>query len=204
MKGMSRKIDGQAGALPRAVRGVLWLGGAAALAVSLGACSGDDITRSFGLVRDAPDEFEVTTRAPLSMPPDFTIRPPRPGAPRPQEQSSATAAESALVPQAALATSGAGLTPGQEALISQAGPAAPPNIRQRVEAEASLETPDRGLTDRLMFWKPPPQPGIVVDPSKEAQRIRQNAALGQPLDQGDTPIIQRGRPAGGSGFLGLF
>ena len=47
---------------------------------ALAACSGDELTRTFGLTRDAPDEFQVTTRAPLSMPPDFNLRPPRPGA----------------------------------------------------------------------------------------------------------------------------
>ena len=41
-----------------------------------------------------------------------------------------------------------------------------------------------------MFWRPTPPPGIVVDPQKEAQRIRENAALGRSQDTGDTPIIQ--------------
>jgi hypothetical protein len=170
--------------------------------IVLGGCSGSDITRTFGLNREAPDEFQVTTRAPLSMPPDFTIRPPRPGAPRPQEQTDTTAAEAALVPEAALAQSSAAPTPGQSALVSAAGPAAPADIRRKVEAEAALDSPGQSLTDRLMFWKPTPPPGIVVDPSKEAARIRTNAALGQDIDQGDTPIIQRNRAS--SGFLGLF
>jgi len=33
------------------------------------------------------DEFAVVTKAPLIMPPDYNLRPPRPGAARPQEQS---------------------------------------------------------------------------------------------------------------------
>ena len=53
----------------------------AACGFGLAACSGDELTRTFGLTRDAPDEFQVTTRAPLSMPPDFTLRPPRPAPP---------------------------------------------------------------------------------------------------------------------------
>lgn len=31
-----------------------------------------------------PDEFDVATAPPLAIPPDFTLRPPEPGAPRPQ------------------------------------------------------------------------------------------------------------------------
>ena len=41
-----------------------------------------------------------------------------------------------------------------------------------------------------MFWRTPPPPGVVVDPQKEAQRLRENAALGQSPETGDTPIIQ--------------
>ena len=44
-------------------------------------------------------------------------------------------------------------------------------------------------------------PGTVIDPARENQRLRQNAALGQPGDAGDTPIIQRRRPGL---FSGLF
>lgn len=164
---------------------------AAIALVALGGCAGEDITRTFGLVRDAPDEFQVTTRAPLSMPPDFSLRPPRPGATRPQEQSTRSAAESALVPQSALDSGGAAPSAGQQALLGQAGPAAPADIRRKVEAEASLDQPGRSFTDRLMFWKSTPPPGITVDASKEAQRLRENSALGQNIEQGDTPIIQR-------------
>ena len=48
----------------------------------------------------------------------------------------------------------------------------------------------RVVADKLMFWRKPPPPGIVVDPEKEAQRLRENAALGQSQETGDTPIVQ--------------
>lgn len=166
--------------------------------LALGACSGDELTRTFGLTRDAPDEFTVTTRAPLSMPPDFSIRPPRPGATRPQEQSTRRAAEAALVPDVALGTNGGGVTPGQQALMQSAGPAAPTDIRNEVNAEAALDRPSQTLTDRLMFWRDPPPAGTLVDPVRESQRLRQNAALGQNPESGDTPIIQRKK----NGLLG--
>src|SRR3954454_1646571 len=75
---------------------------AAALAAPLAGC-GPDTARNFGFTRDAPDEFQVTTRAPLSMPPALGQLPtPRPGAERPQELSQRQAAEATLVPGAAL------------------------------------------------------------------------------------------------------
>lgn len=171
-------------------------------ALSLTACSGDELTRTFGLSRDAPDEFQVTTRAPLSMPPDMTLRAPRPGATRPQELTQRQQAEAALAPDTVLGTGpSAGMTPGQQALLAAAGPAAPANIRNRVDNEAALDTPPRSFTDRLMFWQAAPPPGTQVDPARESARLRQNAALGQPTAVGDTPIIQRRRQGL---FTGLF
>jgi hypothetical protein len=171
--------------------------------LSLSACSGD-LERTFGLTRDAPDEFTVTTRAPLSMPPDYTLTPPRPGATRPQELSPTQQAEAALVPDTAIAGNGnAGPeSPGQQALVGQAGPPAPADIRDTVNAEQKLDVPQRGLTERLMFWKSAPTPGTLLDPSAESQRLRENAALGQPPTVGQTPIIQNKKPS--SGWLGIF
>jgi len=176
----------------------------ALLAVALGplATCGEDLSRDFGFTRDAPDEFRVTTRAPLSMPPDYTVRPPRPGAPRPQEASERTQAEEALAPQIALSGPGnSGLTPGQSALISQAGPAAPHDIRAKVDAEAQLDRPSQTFTDRLMFWKAAPLPGTIVNAQKESQRLRANAALGQSVEAGDTPIVE---PPHHGWFDGIF
>jgi hypothetical protein len=162
-----------------------------AAGLALAGC-GDSFNRTVGLVRDAPDEFTVTTRAPLAMPPSFELPPPQPGAPRPQERPERRQAEEALVPQTALGDSNAAApeTPGQQAVVRAAGPPAPPNIRQEVNAEASLDRPRETLTDRLMFWDSPPPPGTIVDPRKESQRIRENAALGQSVETGDTPIVQ--------------
>ena len=160
--------------------------------LSLAGC-GDDLSRTIGLTRDAPDEFTVTTRAPLSMPPDYTLRPPRPGASRPQELSERAQAEAALSPTTDLGGPAPTMSPGQQALIASAGPAAPRDIRAQVDADAQLDQPGQSFTDRLMFWKPAPPPGTAVDPQKEARRLRQNAALGETVTTGDTPIIQQRR-----------
>jgi hypothetical protein len=167
--------------------------------LSLAACG--DVERSFGLVRDAPDEFTVETRAPLSMPPTYAIRAPEPGAARPQEISAPQAAEAALVPDTALGGPPAGpVTPGQQALVQEAGPPAPPDIRQKIASESSLDQPSRSLTDRLLFWKSTPPPGAPIDPVKESERLRENAALGQPPTAGETIIQDKPK----SSFLGIF
>jgi hypothetical protein len=55
-----------------------------------------DFKKSIGLEPTLPDEFAVESRAPLTLPPDFELRPPSPGAPRPQEKASNQQAKQAI------------------------------------------------------------------------------------------------------------
>ena len=157
---------------------------------------GGDVSRTLGLTRDAPDEFSVVTRAPLSLPPSLGgLPPPRPGATRPQELSAREQGESTLAPGAALGQ-GRSARPsgGETALLTQAGatPGSSGDIRRRVDEESfRLDRPSRSFTDRLVFWQDPPPPGTAIDAQRESQRLRENAALGRPSVDGDTPIIQR-------------
>ena len=182
---------------PRLVRSVI-LGGTVIL---LAGCGSDKLSRTFGLTRDAPDEYTVTTRAPLSMPPDYNLRPPRPGAPRPQEQSERQQAEEALVPQLALAAPKGTASAGQAALVQEAGAPAPADIRRKVDQDAHAASADKGFIDKLLYWQKPDVDQVQVDAGKESQRLRQNAALGQGPDAGTTPIIQQ-KPQ--SWFRSLF
>jgi hypothetical protein len=166
----------------------LLLGGSLIL---LGGCSSDKLARTFGLTRDAPDEYTVTTRAPLSMPPDYNLRPPRPGAPRPQEQSERQQAQETLAPQMALNAPQGSASPGQTALLDQTGPAAPGDIRNQVDQDANNAANDDGFVDKVLYWRKPNTQAVQVDAPAEAQRLRQDAALGQPPNVGDTPIIQQ-------------
>lgn len=143
------------------------------------------------------------------MPPDMSSLPvPRPGASRPQERSLREQAEAALVPSLALeaprSRASTGRSAGEVALVASAG-GAPANdsIRQQVDEESlRLERPARSLTDRLMFWREAPPPGIPVDPGRESQRLRENAALGRDSTDGQTPIIQPQRRGWFSGLFG--
>lgn len=62
----------------------------AALIAVTAACS------SGGLDRKRPDELAVSRAAPLVVPPDFALVPPKPGTPRPQEADSSTQALEAM------------------------------------------------------------------------------------------------------------
>jgi Protein of unknown function (DUF3035) len=55
-----------------------------------------DLRQIVGMDQGGPDEFAVETRAPLTIPPDFNLRPPQPGAPRPQEVTATERAEQVI------------------------------------------------------------------------------------------------------------
>ena len=88
---------------------------------------------------------------------------------------------------------GSGMTPGESALLSHVGTeAAPDDIRARIDREsAQLATDDRGLIERMMFWRELPPPGDVVDAGEESRRLQENTALGKPTTDGETPRIER-------------
>lgn len=150
-----------------------------------------NIMESLGLVPPTPNAFLVTTQPPLAIPPNLNKLPtPEPGAARPQEVSLRLRAEETLVPEVALAGTDGPDSAGQRALVAAAGPAAPPNIQAELAKEKSPQQSQEGPLSWLMFWRPSPPPGVVVDPVKEARRLQMNAALGRPPTYGQTPIIQ--------------
>ena len=173
--------------------------GCCALALALSACS--DFRAAIGLDKRAPDEFAVVSRAPLILPPDYRLRPPEPGAPRPTETSPREDAETAVFEDARTEDAGAesatGGTPGEAALLDRAGTAdADPGIRRLLDREhATRVEEDEGFLDALLFWQEDAPPGEVVDPEGEARRLRENEALGAPVTAGETPTIKQGEKA---------
>ena len=63
--------------------------------------------------------------------------------------------------------------------------------RMHEDESSALVEADKGMFDKLLFWQKPQPPGVVVDPEKEAQRLREASALGKPADEGKVPVIER-------------
>lgn len=161
------------------------------LGVSLSACGG--VKESLGLNRKAPDEFAVVKRAPLAMPPDYALRPPRPGAPRPQEQATSQQARQAVFGGEEPQPVSNAKTDGESLLLQKAGGnAADPNIRRKVDKEtASLQDRNVPVAKKLLGlggaeFEPS---ATVVDQAAEAERLRENAEQGKPVTEGETPSI---------------
>lgn len=140
-------------------------------AAALGACS-----HGVGGGKTVPDEFRVVAKAPLIVPPDYALRPPAPGEPRPQELQPESEARLALLGKQAAVTR----SEGENLLVAKAGASrADPLIRYVIDDEyGSLAHKERSFSDRVMFWRKG-QPQAVG-----ATEAASNAKLSQaaPLD----------------------
>jgi hypothetical protein len=169
---------------------------------SLGGCAG--AKRAFGMAKVAPDEFTVVTKPPLVMPPDYSLRPPRPGAPNPSLIEPAANAEIALFGREGMSENAMGYTNGEASLLETTGGAgADPNIRKVLNAEtASLIEKDNSIADKILFWQEASkEKSEVIDPVKEAERLKG----GKPAAESDeTSKKPAAKPKKKGWFDGLF
>jgi hypothetical protein len=120
---------------------------AAGLAVLTSGCG---IGKAVGTGKNSPDEFAIATKAPLVVPPDYSLRPPRPGETRPQELSPSERAQQVLLGD----TSAAPPSAGEQLLLRKAGAlGTDASIRHLLNAEnGGRVEKDRSLANQLMFW----------------------------------------------------
>lgn len=150
-----------------------------------------NVKKNLGLERSAPDEFTVMHRAPLSMPPDYALRPPQPGAPRPQDAVVEEQAKAAVFGENA-GTAEAAHGSADETLLKNAGAdQADDRIRQQVDREtASLPEKQKTVPEKLLGWtksKPVEPAATVVDAEKEAARLHKAQVEGKSPTEGETP-----------------
>lgn len=163
--------------------------------IALTACS--KTKEQFDFSKKAPDEFKVTTRAPLEMPPEFTLRPPRPGAPRPQEETATEEAKQAVfgAQRQKQTADNSAITQGEAILLQKTGATSiDPNIRDKVDAEnAELAKESQSTVDKILgkVGKKADIESTVVDPIKEAERIKNNKESGAPVTRGETPTTTK-------------
>ncbi len=153
----------------------------------LGGCT--DLKRALGMEKVIPDEFAVVQGAPLAIPPDYALRPPRPGAPPTQEVSTTEQARQTIFragdQQAAALPDADKRSAGENELLRHAGAeTAPRDIRDTVNREAtqSAGPVDESFVDKLLFWREPEKrlgaTDVVVNPQEEAQRLKAAQASG--------------------------
>jgi hypothetical protein len=172
-----------------------------AAVVLLGAC--DSVKEITGQTKQAPDEFAVYSRPPLTLPPDYRLRPPTPGSgptnvndPSERAKEAILGATGAGPRQAALGNRRAAVSavsPGLRVLLRRTGALqTDPNIRETLNRETSiLAASDKSFTEKMMFWDKTNDKASVVNPTAEVKRIQANKAFGKPITEGDVPTIKR-------------
>ncbi len=129
--------------------------------LALAGCS-NGARQPLGMTQGSPDDSQTVAHAPLTVPPDYNVRPPEQGAPGPQE---GTAAEQAQTP---LSANDGGTAPatgdtasepaqsaGEVALLQNAGAAGiDPGIRSQIDTESAAQVErDPDLISRLVLWR---------------------------------------------------
>jgi len=167
---------------------------ATALVAAVGLAGCTSTRKALGMNKVTPDEFRVVTKAPLVVPPDYALRPPAPGKPRPQELQPESVARNALLGQREAESR----TDGEKMLVAKAGAdKADPLIRYVVDDEfGDVAHKEKSFADKVMFWradKPvnPETPATVadnsaapIDAAAEQERITK-------LTGGKPVVIQR-------------
>lgn len=188
--------------------GVLLLATLAALT----GCTGKEVRQTVGLKRNQPDEFQVISRPPLSVPPVYHLRPPAeesetltpadkqaealvlegreiPRYKRPEDQEYLADTAVAPVESSALGSQGE-TTLLQNAKAAQADPEIRSVLRQDNRAQNQGAPAKRSMMDKLKRGIFTPEDGDpVVDAEKERERINVNRNEEKPLNEGEIPVI---------------
>jgi len=157
--------------------------------LALSACS--NMREQLGMGRHSPDEFTVVKRAPLTLPPEYALRPPSADNLPPASETSKAARTVLMGEKQDVAPATA-----DEAFLAKAGAQdADSSIRSQINRDNGyIALQNRSLADRLIFWGDSANgelPASVVDPKAEAERVKKNLDEGKPVNQGDVPVIEK-------------
>ena len=151
-----------------------------------------NVRDALGQNKKSPDEFAILARAPLSVPPNFSLRVPNKGMERPQEPSSRNMGRDLIFKKSNLER-GKDSKSNSSSIRGLLGTnKANPKIREIINAETkSMVFEDKLVLDKLLSWKKPSEDGVLVDAAAEAKRLKNNVEQGKPVTEGKTPIINR-------------
>ena len=164
----------------------------------IGCSSARDIV---GLSKQSPDEFEVVTRPPLSLPPDYGLRIPIPNISKTQDKSVRGRADELIIArgsfsprQKLLGRDGLGtISPAEDAILGRAqARSSDDSIRAKLSSDnKTISGTDKKLIDKIIFWQGAEKPGAILDPEKESKRINDLKSDGKTIANGDVPVIER-------------
>jgi hypothetical protein len=157
----------------------------AAAAAATSACS--TISQVTGSARSSPDEFRVVTQAPLTLPPDYSLRPPRPGEARPYQREPGAEARAALFGD----NVGTEASQGERAFVTAAGAqTADDQIRETIDYETqNVVRRDQGFVDRVLtFGGSGGDQAAPLNPEEEERRLAEDEAIRRATGGGEVTI----------------
>lgn len=163
----------------------------AVLAAATAASGCQSFSNMIGSSKNAPDEFRIVTAAPLTLPPDYSLRPPRPGDPRPQELAPDAEARAALFGEDV----GQNASAGERALVAGAGAEAlEPGIREQVDFEgAAIVHRNEEFANRVVEFQGSEAEAAAAqtDAQRAQRRLEEEEAIRRATGGGDV-VIERG------------
>lgn len=130
----------------------------------------------FGSGEQRPDEFAVARNAPLVIPPDYTLVPPKPGDPRPQAADAQAQALEALFGGVARPSA------GEQTLLGAAGRDVATDGARSVAGDPGTTVVEKGTLTR----------DIIAAPEGNGR----DASVGQPQPAATTPPAPKPKPKG--------
>jgi hypothetical protein len=182
-------------------------------AVALSGCSNGNVKESLGLVKEAPDEFRVVARPPLSVPREFFLYPPDEAEAHSAQPDKKNEARQLLygnttsnkedylthyqqssdphtaLPDTAVESVKAGelASSAEESLLGKLeATKRQPNIRELLNEDIKAEKEkDASLLEKIKSPIKASEP--IIDPTKERERITQNKVKNRPINEGKVP-----------------
>ena len=146
--------------------------------VLLSGCSSFD--KALGKTKNSPDEFQVVVRPPLTLPPNFNLRPDEDTSAQPASNDAVSLTNQVLTQSASTQVTGLDTLFGFDEIE--------PDIRTTVDEETIGIQIEKRLPIQILFGgQPNVGPNLVSE--SEALRIRRAIAKGEDLTSTPTPAI---------------
>jgi hypothetical protein len=151
-----------------------------------------DLREAAGLTKKSPDEFAVTTKAPLVIPPDFNLRPPMPGAAPTNQVDPGNAAQAAMFsnqdPQTVASNMSGNYSMSEKMLLANAGVQnADPGVRAKLQSDVrAMQAANASFTDKVLGASPTPYTGQPVNADAEIgkRNSKRQQTTTKPKDSG--------------------
>lgn len=170
------------------------------VAMALGGCAGaNSLGKAVGIIPQTGEDDLSVANAPLSLPPDYNLRPPQPGSGKATARAATVRGRQAVFGDKREAAVPATITQGQrsageDALLRRASgnQAVERDIRGIVDQETErADKAEEAFSDKLLKWRNAPgaeAPGTV---SADGEAAAEGETRTRPAEPGDVPVIKK-------------